>query len=56
MAEVTYREALNQALTEEILVCDLDLAEVERSHARRLFLRDRRPELYGEWLRSEGAT
>jgi len=36
--------------SEEILYCDLDLAEVANSHARRLFLRDRRPELYGEWL------
>jgi N-carbamoylputrescine amidase len=38
------------SLTEEILVCDLDLGEVERSHAKSLFLRDRRPELYGGWL------
>jgi N-carbamoylputrescine amidase len=37
--------------TEEILYADLDLARVEDSHARRLFLRDRRPELYGEWLK-----
>lgn len=36
--------------TEETLLVDLDLAEVERSHARRLFLRDRRPEVYEEWL------
>jgi len=36
---------------EEILYADLDLAEVERSHARRLFLRDRRPELYPSWLK-----
>jgi N-carbamoylputrescine amidase len=36
--------------TEEILTCDLDLAQVEGSHARRLFLRDRRPGLYGDWL------
>ncbi len=36
--------------TEEILFCDVDLAEVESSHARRLFLRDRRPELYADWL------
>ena len=36
--------------TDEILLCDLDLAEIGDSHARRLFLRDRRPELYGEWL------
>jgi N-carbamoylputrescine amidase len=35
---------------EETLVADLDLAEVARSHARRLFLRDRRPELYADWL------
>jgi N-carbamoylputrescine amidase len=34
-----------------ILYADLDLAEAGRSHARRLFLADRRPELYGEWIR-----
>ena len=34
----------------ETLVCDVDLGEVERSHARRLFLRHRRPALYGPWL------
>lgn len=38
------------ALEEHVLVADLDLAEVAESHARRLFLRDRRPELYGPWL------
>ncbi len=32
--------------TEETLLADIDLAEVERSHARKLFLRDRCPELY----------
>ena len=36
--------------TEGILVCDLDLAKVPNSHARRLFLPDRRPELYPPWL------
>ncbi len=36
--------------TEEVLVCDLDLGRVARSHARRLFLRDRRPKLYASWL------
>lgn len=36
--------------TEEILYAELDLAEVERSHARRLFLRHRRPALYAGWL------
>ena len=37
--------------TDEILVCDVDLDQIDRSHARRLFLRDRRPELYAGWLR-----
>ena len=36
--------------TEEMLICVLDLSEVESSHARQLFMRDRRPELYGDWL------
>ncbi len=36
--------------TEEILYADLDLAKVKESTARRLFLRDRRPELYSDWL------
>jgi N-carbamoylputrescine amidase len=36
---------------EEILLCDLDLGLLERSNARRLFLPDRRPDLYGEWLK-----
>ena len=35
---------------ETILFADLDLAAVENSHARKLFLRDRRPELYTRWL------
>ena len=38
--------------TEEILYCDLDLGETETSHARRLFLRDRRPDVYKEWFSS----
>ncbi len=36
--------------TDEILYCDVDLARCESSNARRLFLRDRRPELYAQWL------
>jgi N-carbamoylputrescine amidase len=36
--------------TEETLICNLELDEVGGSHARRLFLRDRRPELYPGWL------
>jgi N-carbamoylputrescine amidase len=35
---------------EEILFADIDPAAVDRSDARRLFLRDRRPELYASWL------
>jgi predicted amidohydrolase len=35
---------------DEILYSDLDLEALDRSHARRLFLRDRRPELYADWL------
>jgi predicted amidohydrolase len=36
--------------TDEILHCHLDLTQVENSHARTLFLRDRRADLYGPWL------
>jgi len=35
---------------EEILFCNIDLTEVEKSHAKTLFLRDRREELYTDWL------
>lgn len=35
---------------DQVLVADLDLAEVDASHARRLFLPDRRPALYPDWL------
>lgn len=37
-------------LEEEVRVVELDLTAVASSHARRLFLRDRRPELYAGWL------
>jgi len=33
-----------------ILYTDVDLADVEKSHGRRTLLKDRRPELYGDWL------
>lgn len=36
--------------TEEILEAELDLSEVAASHARTLFIPDRRPELYEDWL------
>lgn len=38
---------------EFILYADIDLSEVHRSHARCLFIPDRRPELYGRWLSSK---
>lgn len=37
--------------TEEILLCEVDLELARNSHARRLFHRDRRPDLYGRWLK-----
>jgi predicted amidohydrolase len=36
--------------TDEILICDVDLKETDSSHAHQLFMRDRRPELYADWL------
>ena len=36
--------------TDEILYADIDLARNASSHARELFLRHRRPELYAGWL------
>ncbi len=36
--------------TDEMLMAHLDLQQVEASHGRRLFLRHRRPGLYGPWL------
>jgi N-carbamoylputrescine amidase len=36
--------------TEEILICDLDLNLVNESYAKKLFLRDRRPDLYSDWF------
>jgi len=36
--------------TDEILYCDIDLTEIKDSHARKLFLRHRRPELYANWI------
>ena len=35
---------------DHILFADLEFEEARDSHARRLFLPDRRPELYAEWL------
>jgi N-carbamoylputrescine amidase len=35
---------------EHLLIAEVDPRQAEKSHARRLFLRDRRPELYHGWL------
>ena len=35
---------------EQILCCDVDLTKIKKSHAKQLFFRDRRPELYKDWL------
>jgi N-carbamoylputrescine amidase len=37
--------------TEEILYCDCDLDLVKYSQARKLFFKDRRPDLYKDWFR-----
>jgi N-carbamoylputrescine amidase len=39
---------------EQILLADVDLSAAARSHARRLFLRHRRPDLYAAWLSRSG--
>jgi len=36
--------------TEEILYAEVELASTAASHARQLFLKHRRPELYAQWL------
>jgi N-carbamoylputrescine amidase len=41
---------------EEILLCDVDPERAAASTARRLFLRDRRPELYAGWLAGRGGA
>lgn len=46
-------EVINRAGlgTDEILLCDVDLNRCKNSHAKKLFMRDRRPELYTDWFR-----
>ncbi len=39
-------------LEDALLVADLDLSQAAASHARRLFLQHRRPELYSAWIGS----
>jgi N-carbamoylputrescine amidase len=38
---------------DHILLTDIDLEQARTSHARRLFLRDRRPDLYPSWVSPE---
>ena len=40
-----------QSSVEEILYCDIELSEIAESDAKKLFLRDRRPELYADWIK-----
>ena len=35
---------------ETTLLADIDLAETAQSHARRVLMKDRRPELYAAWM------
>ena len=42
--------ARGKRLEDDLLLVDVDLSQCATSAARRLFLRDRRGDLYGEWL------
>ena len=42
--------ARGKALAEDLVVCDVDLGLCRESTARRLFWRDRRPDLYRSWF------
>ncbi len=42
--------ARGRAREEDLVLVDVDLSRCAASHARQLFWRDRRPELYGNWL------
>jgi len=39
---------------DDLLLVDVDFASCQESHAHKLFWRDRRPELYGAWLATNG--
>ena len=36
-----------------MLLADIDLADAADSHARRVLLNDRRPDLYADWLKGD---
>jgi predicted amidohydrolase len=44
------------AAKDYILYADVDLSTAAASHARRLFLRDRRPNLYADWIHAATVT
>jgi predicted amidohydrolase len=44
------------AAKDAILYADVDLSTAAASHARRLFLRDRRPNLYADWIHPAAVT
>lgn len=48
--------ARGEKLVDDLVVADVDLDRCRDSTARRLFWRDRRPGLYGEWLEGEGGA
>ena len=48
--QVVARAPALSETSDTILYADIDLSENGRSHARQLFLRHRRPELYAEWV------
>ncbi len=39
-----------QPAVDEVLLCDIDLQEIENCHAKQLFMKHRRPELYADWI------
>jgi beta-ureidopropionase len=47
--------ARGRKLADDLVVAEVDLAACARSTARRLFFRDRRPELYRDWFKSSEA-
>jgi predicted amidohydrolase len=48
--------ARGEKLADSIVLADLDLASTSGSHARRLFMRHRRPDLYASWVAATGST
>lgn len=48
--------ARGKKLADDLVVADIDLSRCETSTARRLFWRDRRPEVYREWFGERGTS